>query len=75
MAKTVKVRIPVAVDPSGRYYAHGWGDESHNGPDNHIELLETVDVEQIGPNEALFWITAEFPVPEASEVAAEVSSV
>jgi hypothetical protein len=75
MSKTIKIRIPVAVDPQGRWYAYGWNSGKHDGPRNHDELLEVTDMDQIGPNEALFWITAELPVPEAQEVAAEVESV
>jgi hypothetical protein len=70
MARTVKVRIAVAVDPKGRWYAHG----TDNFPNNHDELLEVVDIDQCGPNEALFWITAELPVPEIQEVAGEIAA-
>lgn len=76
MTKTVKVRIAVAVDPQGRWYAQGSG-ELLTGllyPKNHDELLETVDVDQCGPNEALFWITAELPVPQIEEVAGVVTT-
>ncbi len=66
--KTVKVRIAVAVDPKGRWYAMG----TPSLPRNHDELLETVDMDQCGPNEALFWVTAELPIPEVLEVEGEV---
>lgn len=65
--KTVKVRIAVAVDPKGRWYAMG----APGFPRNHGELLETVDMDQCGPNEALFWVTAELPIPEVQEVEGE----
>jgi hypothetical protein len=68
MARTVKVRIPVALDPQGRWYAYG----TQEGPRNHDELLEVTDIDSVGPNEALFWITAELPVPEVEEVAGDV---
>lgn len=66
--KTVKVKIAVAVDPKGRWYAMG----TPEFPLNHDELLETVDIDQCGPNEALFWVTAELPIPEVQELAGEV---
>lgn len=69
MPKTVKVRIPVAVDPQGRWYAHGYPTIR-----NHDELLETTDFDTIGPNEALYWITAELAVPEVAEVAGVVET-
>lgn len=73
MAQTIKVRIAVAVDPKGRWYAGGSGSDEYQYPKNHDELLEVVDIDQCGPNEALFWITAELPVPEVREVAGEVA--
>lgn len=71
---TVKIRIPVAVDPRGRWYAFGWKQGDRSGPKNHDELLETTDISEIGPNEALFWITAELPIPavETAEGAVEI---
>lgn len=69
---TVKIRIAVAVDPKGRWYAHGQSTDSGAPfPSNHDELLETVDIAECGPNEALFWVTAELPIPETAEVAGE----
>lgn len=73
MSDKVTVRIAVAVDPRGRWVAHGWyagGDSA--GPRNHDELLETYDYECIGPSERLFWLTAELPVPSIDEVSAAV---
>jgi hypothetical protein len=70
MAKTITVRIPVAVDPKGRWYAYG----TNSFPQNHDEMLECVDMDQCGPNEALFWITAELPIPEVQEVTGEVTA-
>jgi hypothetical protein len=75
MAKTVKVRIPVAVDPQGRYHAYGWSTGDVSGPRNHDELLEVTDTDSIGPNEAWYWLTAELPVPESVEVEAAVEAI
>lgn len=74
MAKTVKVRIPVAVDPQGRWHAYGWSTGDAFGPKNHDELLEVTDADQIGPSESLYWITAELPIPQVEEVAGTVSN-
>ncbi|WLA80254.1 hypothetical protein [Bradyrhizobium elkanii] len=62
--RTVRVRIAVAVDPKGRWYAQGSG-EGHEllYPTNHDQLLET----------RLFWLTAELLVPQIETVAAEAS--
>ena len=71
--KTVKVRIPVAVDPQGRWHAYGWdAGDGASGPKTHDELLELTDYDSIGPSEALFWVTAELAIPEVSEVEGEV---
>jgi hypothetical protein len=76
VSTTVKVKIAVAVDPKGRWYAYGSGDAGGLlYPQNHDELLETVDIDQCGPNEALFWVSAELPVPAVQEVAGEVHAV
>lgn len=72
--RTVKIRIPVAVDPKGRWTAYGWSTGDASGPANHDELLETVDMSDCGPNERLFWITAELPVPAVEEVAGLVET-
>lgn len=68
MPRTIKVRIPVAVDPKGRWYAYG----TATYPNNHGELLEVTDFDVVGPNEALYWVTAELAVPEITDVAGEV---
>jgi hypothetical protein len=70
MARTIRIRIPVAVDPQGRWYAYGYP-----GLKDHNELLETTDFDQIGPNEALYWVTAEVAIPEIVETAGEVEEV
>lgn len=75
MAKTVKVRIPVAIDPKGRYYAHQWStDASGLGVETMGHLLELTDYDTIGPGEVIHWLTAELPVPEPVEVQAEVET-
>lgn len=70
--RTIKVRIPVAVDPQGRYYAYIIGGDESAGPDNLKDLLDCTDMSVIGPGEVLYWLTAELPVPTATEVSATV---
>lgn len=70
MGATIKVRIAIAVDPQGRWYAYGSGTREKNYIENHDHLLETTDYDTIGPSEALFWLTAELPIPEVKEIAA-----
>lgn len=66
----MKIRIAVAVDPKGRWYAHGSGDGDKVYPKNHDELLEVVDLDQCGPSEALYWVEVDLPVPQVKTVAA-----
>lgn len=74
MAKTVRVRIPVAVDPQGRYYAHQWSTEAGDlGIESIDHLLELTDT--VGPGEIMHWLTAELPIPESVEVQAEIETV
>lgn len=63
--KTVKVRIAVAVDPSGDWNSDGW----MRGKDKDMRE-QAVDPLQDGA--AVYWLTAELPVPEAQEIAATV---
>lgn len=63
MAKTVTVRIAVAVDPSGAWNAYGGGSLKDK------DAMEFA-VEVLGDGEARFWLTAELPVPEIAEVPA-----
>lgn len=68
MSKTVKVRIAVAVDPTGCWNSAGGGSLSDSDAmEFAAEVLET--------GEAHFWLTAELPVPEVTEVAATVEHV
>ena len=65
MTKTVKVRIAVAVDPSGNWESCGWRGSSD-------EEAMDVAVESVGTSEARYLVTAELPIPEAVEVAGKV---
>ena len=69
--RMVRIRVAAAVDPQGRWYVYGCGTaDGTNHIANHDQLLETSDYDIIGPSEALYWLTAELPVPEPQEVAA-----
>jgi hypothetical protein len=62
--KTVKVRIAVAVDPSGSWNASGW----LNADGRELDLL----MDDMGVGGAFYWVTAELPIPSVQEVAGEV---
>jgi anti-sigma factor RsiW len=61
--RTVKVRIAVAVDPSGNWNATG---DANTSPAN--SMSNAVDFGDIAHGEARYWITAELPVPVVAEV-------
>lgn len=75
MPNTIKVRIAVAVDPKGRWYASGWGGAGQKGIENMDHLLELTDYDTIGPGEIGYWLTAELPVPEQTEVPATAEPI
>lgn len=69
MPRTVKVRVAVAVDENGDWYAVGWPDEG----DSMIHVSN--EMERIGrENIRRYWLTAELelPDPAAAEVEANV---
>lgn len=65
MAKTVQVRIAVAVDPTGMWNAYGGGTLKDK------DAMEFA-VEVLADGEARYWLTAELPVPEIADVPATV---
>jgi hypothetical protein len=69
--KTIKVRIAVAVDENGNWNSSGWkSPKSDPMPDSEILSYAVEHIE--GLQEALYIVTAELAIPEASEVAATV---
>ena len=66
--KTVRVKVAVGVEPTGKWNAFGW---SHGTDAEKMELA----VEPLDPGEARFWLTATLPVPQEVEVVAEVREV
>ena len=63
--KTIKVRVAVAVDPSGTWNALGWS----GGSDG---VVMTACVEHLAEGEARYWLEAELPIPEVPVIKAEV---
>ena len=69
--RIVRVRIPVAIDDQGRWFAYGFkGAEKHE--------LESVieDMREAYESEGVYWryLTADIEIPMAKEVEAEVES-
>lgn len=62
---TVKVRIAVAVDSEGQWSAYGDDCETPEAAMRHAEA-------RVIDDRRTFWLTAELPIPEAKEVAANV---
>lgn len=62
MTKTVKVRILVAVDPAGVWSSHGY-----SGADDLV-LRDFIAVDYLDVGHAYHWITAEVPIPEATDI-------
>ncbi len=58
--KTVKVRVAVAVDPSGKWSAAGWSRE--DGTPDEGAAMDVV-LESVDEGEARYWIEAELPLP------------
>lgn len=63
--KTIKVRILVAVTPMG-----AWSSIGYDGMDEDDAKREVYSGDDEDP--AFHWITAEVPIPEASEIVGEV---
>lgn len=67
--KTVKIRVAVAVDPSGDWYAAGWS--MYNGEPNSVEAMDEA-IDGVESGEACYWLEAELPIPEFPTVQAKV---
>ncbi len=66
--KTVKVRLPVAVDSEGVWCGYGAKTQTDKDTSSFV-------ISQVGPVYQLQWITAELPIPSIPEVAGEVEEV
>lgn len=66
--KTVKVRVAVAVDPTGKWNASGWN--ADNG--EPVEDAMDIAIEGVGEGATRYWLEAELPVPEVQTVTAKI---
>lgn len=66
MAKTVRVRVAVAVNGDGDWYAAG-----QKGQDD-FTISGDCASSLIGPVTGVFWLEADLPIPEAKTIEAEV---
>lgn len=58
--KTVRVKIAVAIDPTGNWNSSGW---SNNGVPVIKDAMD-IAVDGVGDGEQRYWIEADIPVPE-----------
>lgn len=63
--KTIKVRVAVAIDPTGAWNASGWSGDTTG------EAM-SLACEGVEDGEARYWLVAELPIPECAEVQAQV---
>lgn len=70
-ANTVRVRIPVAVNAQGHWYARRWANESDEEAIEGMRIYAEVDGMLPG---VVSWITADVPKPEIAEVRGEVGA-
>lgn len=70
MTKTVKCRIALAVDPTGKWTAGGGSDDNGQFVDGFDYVLDGLEL-----GEARYYVTVEVPVPndpEPTEIPGEV---
>lgn len=67
--KTVKVRIPVAVDGEGNYVSNRYAQPENNQWDYHMDWSP----DDLKPGYACHWIEAELPIPEITTVQATLT--
>lgn len=70
--KTVKARIPVAVDSDGKYVAYRFSFIDNSKPRTWIDHMDSM-LDDLKPGEARYWIEAELPIPEITTVQATVT--
>lgn len=78
MSDTIKVRIAVAVAPSGSWRASGGGtigetaaERERRQKDDMNFADEIWEGDKCAEGTARYWVTAELPIPEPVEVASE----
>ena len=67
--KTVKVKIAVAVDPTGKWSASGWS--MQNGEPAEREAMD-IAIDGVDEGEVGYWLEAEVPIPETEIISAKV---
>lgn len=68
-AKTVRVRIAVAVDADGAWNASGWSSKNKTYDADAMGCA----IENVGEGEARYWLEADVPLPAgATAIEAEV---
>lgn len=60
----VRVRIAVAVDPTGHWSANGW---SHNGENNDEEALDSCQSE-VGNGAVMYFVESDLDIPDRPKV-------
>lgn len=70
-AKTVRVRIAVAVIPNGEWACAGWS-TSHSAASYANDAFGRA-VDSLESGEARYWIEADIPIPETQTIAGTVT--
>ena len=63
--KTVKVRVALAIMPTGKWVAGGWSEGEED------DIIQTC-LEYMSGEEQMVWLEAEVPIPEVPVIRAEV---
>ena len=64
MSRTVRVRIAVAVDPTGDWSSAGWKSADPG-------KLHSYAVEDLEPGERRYWLEADLEIPEVTAMCVE----
>jgi hypothetical protein len=65
--KTIKVRVALAITPTGKWVANGWSDGDEE------EMIQTC-LEYMDGKEQIVWLEAEVPIPDVPVIKAEVAN-
>jgi hypothetical protein len=74
-ARTVKIRVAVAIDSLGAWNAVGWGAKNPIHQAKRDDEAMDCAIDGIGDGEARFWLEVELPVPQAVTLTPLVTSV
>ena len=67
----MKIRIALAIDPTGTWSASGWGSKKY--PDNTEEAMDTA-IDGVGKGEQPYWIEVEVEPPITPVIQAEAKA-